>query len=172
MSIHTGERPYYCGGCGDMFTSNSGLVEHRLKSGERPFYCEKCGARFPWKSMLKVHQNVHGDIKKCNVCPVCSQAFRYSVLLLMHQITAGHGIPYWYDEGLNALNPKKKQGGIKLCFHMLKVAPKRVRGRLRILDNKNASQMTKIQQIPKKEKQMDVEEEMSPAAEIEDGKLP
>jgi hypothetical protein len=87
----------------------------------------------------------------------------------MHQVTAGHGIPYWYDEGLNALNPKRQHGALKLCFNMLKVAPRRVRGRLRILDNINASQMSKIQQIPMK-KQM--EEEMSPVAEIKDEMLP
>jgi hypothetical protein len=89
----------------------------------------------------------------------------------MHQVAAGHGIPYWYEEGLNPLNPKKKHGGFKLYFHMLRVAPKRVRGRLRILDKRNAAQMTKVQQICNKGKQVDVEEEMPPAAEIKDEML-
>ena len=57
---HTGIRPFKCKECGKNFKTSAHLTIHeRIHTGERPYKCQQCGKRFIQQSSFTRHKRTH-----------------------------------------------------------------------------------------------------------------
>ncbi|CAN8023166.1 unnamed protein product, partial [Ixodes persulcatus] len=93
--VHTGERPFKCPSCPEVFQKQNFLIVHILKmhSKGRLFTCSTCPRAFLWKHELVSHERVHTD-ESLFKCPACSKAFLTQGDLLDHEKIHTVGRPF------------------------------------------------------------------------------
>ncbi|XP_042149261.1 zinc finger protein 678 isoform X2 [Ixodes scapularis] len=84
--VRTGERPFKCPSCPEVFQKQNFLVVHILKmhSNGRLFTCSTCPRAFLWKHELVNHERIHTN-ESLFKCPACSKAFLTQGDLLDHE---------------------------------------------------------------------------------------
>ncbi|ELR62546.1 hypothetical protein M91_16387, partial [Bos mutus] len=85
QTVLTGEKPFKCSGCEEIFSHKSRLIEyHRCHTGEKPYGCPECGKYSSQMSCLIIHQRAHAREKPYG-CGRCSKAFFRKSHLILHQ---------------------------------------------------------------------------------------
>ena len=85
QTVLTGEKPFRCSGCEEIFSHKSRLIEyHRCHTGEKPYGCPECGKYSSQMSCLIIHQRAHAREKPYG-CGRCSKAFFRKSHLILHQ---------------------------------------------------------------------------------------
>ncbi|XP_053617787.1 uncharacterized protein LOC128679516 [Plodia interpunctella] len=95
--VHEGIKKHGCTVCSAMFKDKSNLKRHMLRhTGEKPFFCPGCGNRFQQVASLNRHKakcplNKHNTetedkTTRKNYCRVCGMTFQYKSALLEHSV--------------------------------------------------------------------------------------
>lgn len=99
MTVHTGEKNYICGVCGNGYQQKWNLITHvaRVHTKEKPFKCNECGKAFGYSSHFKRHVKIHflekikasETVKKRimnpHPCTICEKSFETKYRLSLHQ---------------------------------------------------------------------------------------
>lgn len=94
LVVHEGSKTHACETCGKCFANSGNLKVHRnLHSDVRPFICSYCGHGFNQESNLKEHINIHTG-EKPYACKVCSKTFTQSRQLSAHMRIHTRHKPY------------------------------------------------------------------------------
>ena len=84
LLVHTGELPFKCSVCGNLFRQSSHLHRHmRTHTGEKPYQCQECGWRFRNTGAIRGHMLIHEGRKPIQ-CPHCPYRCRQSNGLNCH----------------------------------------------------------------------------------------
>ena len=87
MRIHTGEKPYKCDVCLEVFRWKISLTQHmRMHTGENPYKCDVCLKVFRAKFSLTQHMWTHTGEKPYK-CDACGRGFLQKSNMTQHMRT-------------------------------------------------------------------------------------